>query len=85
MEVDIIFIDSKSYLISKLLMAIKLEQIPSVRKKRYPERISVALSSEAYKRLEVLKGVMEKDPSELMRMLLDDFLEANADKIKDVG
>jgi metal-responsive CopG/Arc/MetJ family transcriptional regulator len=53
----------------------KLEDVPDLKGNRYPARISVSLSSEAKTKLDSIKKIKGKDTSELVRMLLDDFLK----------
>ncbi|GAC1467180.1 MAG: hypothetical protein NVSMB70_12630 [Chamaesiphon sp.] len=53
----------------------KLEDVPNLKGNKYPTRISVSLSSEAKEKLEILKRVKGKDTSELVRILITDFLQ----------
>jgi hypothetical protein len=53
----------------------KLEDIPELKGERYPETICVALSTESKRKLQIIKKVKRRDPSELVRMLIDDFLK----------
>lgn len=52
-----------------------LEDIPALKGNQYPARITISLSAETKRKLELLKRVNRKDTAELVRMLLDDFLK----------
>lgn len=54
---------------------IDLDDVPSTVGLRYPERITIPVTSEAKKRLDLLRRDMKKDTAELVRMLLEDFFE----------
>lgn len=53
----------------------QLDDIPDIKGNQYPERISISLTSEAKKKLVALKESRNKDTAELVRMLIDEFLE----------
>lgn len=55
----------------------KLEDVPDLKGSRYPKRISVAVSEQVFQKLDQLKKNKRKDPSELVRMLIDEFLKEN--------
>lgn len=52
----------------------KLEDIPNVKATQYPIRITVCVSQETKNKFDALKR-RRKDTSELIRMLLDEFLD----------
>lgn len=52
----------------------ELENIPILRGNQFPERITVPLTGEAKRKLDALKK-KRKDTAELVRRLIDEFLE----------
>jgi hypothetical protein len=55
------------------MLMIDVDDIPAVKRLRYPERITIPVTAEAKGRLDLLKREMKKDTSELVRMLLEQF------------
>lgn len=55
----------------------KLTDIPDLRATGCSKRITLAITPEAKDNLAKLKRVKRKDPSELVRMLIDKFFEEN--------
>lgn len=56
---------------------LKIDDIPDLPADRHPERITTAISCEAYLYLEKLRNEKRKGPADLIRMLLDAFINEN--------
>lgn len=54
---------------------IDIDDVPDQKKLRYPERINVPVTKEVKKKLDFLRLEQKKDTAELVRILLNDFLE----------
>lgn len=55
----------------------KLEDVPTLRAEGCTKRITLAITPEAKENLLRLKKLKRRDPSELVRMLIDNFFRDN--------
>lgn len=63
----------------------RIEDIPEYKGNQYTERITVALTPEAYNALQALKKIKRRKPAELVRMLIDDFVTKNKEELKEIA
>ena len=60
----------------------ELKDIPDI-KEKYPKRVTFACSEDAHYKLQFLKKTKKKDPSALIRKLVDEFFEENESYFKE--
>lgn len=54
---------------------LSLKDLPKLKKNKHPERITLAISLETKHRLDDLKNSRNVDTPELLRKMIDDFLD----------
>jgi hypothetical protein len=54
-----------------------IRDIPDLKSNKFPERITVPVTSDTFIKLKQLKDMKRKDVAALIRMLIDNFVEEN--------